>query len=411
MSFLRPSAAKQTTSTIGTGTLTLNVNSGDTRSFQTAMGSGPIKGRFTLRGQGYFEMFRGTFTAPSTLTRDEPIISSNANALVSIPAGTTDVYLLDYAQFVVDSFSGTTKTLANADASNTWIFTGSSASVLNLPAISSALPDFWGFVRNAGTANLTLTAQGSDVIDETGTQTAVFAAGDSAFVYLDTSNAKWRIVRGGSKVPTQQKLTSGSGATYTTPAGVRQLRIRMYGGGSGGGATGTVSVTGGGAGGDTSFNGVVAKGGGATATSGVGTPGAGGTGGTGTAIRIAGQAGFMAAATIFSSTEFFISGGAGGGPGGGITTVGTGGSAGAAGAANTGGGGAGASIAHGTPATVSATVYGPGGGQGENAEFIINSPAATYTYTIGAGGNGGTAGTGNAGGAGGSGLIIVDEIY
>lgn len=76
-------------------------------------------------------------------------------------------------------------------------------------------------------------------------------------------------------------------------------------------------------------------------------------------------------------------------------------------AANTGSGGGGAgivAIANGQP--------GSGGGAGEYVEIIQNSPAATYLYTITAGGAGGAAGTsGLAGVAGGSGLIIVDELY
>ena len=43
---------------------------------------------------------------------------------------------------------------------------------------------------------------------------------------------------------------------------------------------------------------------------------------------------------------------------------------------------------------------------------IINSPSATYSYTVGAGGSAGSAGTsGNAGSAGGSGGIWVTEHY
>ena len=55
---------------------------------------------------------------------------------------------------------------------------------------------------------------------------------------------------------------------------------------------------------------------------------------------------------------------------------------------------------------------GGGAGAGEYVELIINNPAATYTYTIGAGGTAGTAGSsGGAGNAGGTGVIIVDEFY
>ena len=45
-------------------------------------------------------------------------------------------------------------------------------------------------------------------------------------------------------------------------------------------------------------------------------------------------------------------------------------------------------------------------------EAIINSPSASYSYSIGAGGTAGTAGTnGFAGGAGGSGVIYVFAFF
>jgi len=188
-------------------------------------------------------------------------------------------------------------------------------------------------------------------------------------------------------LPTRQVLTSGTAATYTTPSGCRQLRIRMVGGGGGGYGAGASGQT---SGGDTSFNSIAAKGG--SASSGA-DGGVGGTAGAG-------------------SASFRVPGGGGGaGPSTGTTIGGTGGSSafggGASGrnnnsglsaAANSGGGGGG-----GAPLG--------GGGAGEYVEYIISSPAGTYTYTVGAKGNGGTAGAGFAGGDGGSGLIIVDEFY
>ena len=84
------------------------------------------------------------------------------------------------------------------------------------------------------------------------------------------------------------------------------------------------------------------------------------------------------------------------------------GGAGVAGIANSGGGGGGGGAnGSGLPAST-----GGGGGEGEYAELLINTPAASYTYTVGGGGTAGTSGTGGgAGGAGGSGYIIVDEYY
>ena len=54
---------------------------------------------------------------------------------------------------------------------------------------------------------------------------------------------------------------------------------------------------------------------------------------------------------------------------------------------------------------------GSGGGAGEYVELVINSPSATYTYTVGTSGAAAAAGAQFAGGAGGTGIIIVDEYY
>ena len=181
-------------------------------------------------------------------------------------------------------------------------------------------------------------------------------------------------------VPTRQVLTSGTSATYTTPANARQLRIRMVGGGGSGYGSGVGTD-----GGLTAFAGITANGG----IHSSGADGAlGGSAGTGSAsLRIAGNG--SQATTIGAST--FGSAGAPGpfGGGGRATSTGSGTSA----AANSGAGGAGAA-----PYS--------GGGGGEYLEIIINSPAATYSYTVGAGG----VATGTAGN-GGSGVIVVDEYY
>lgn len=57
-------------------------------------------------------------------------------------------------------------------------------------------------------------------------------------------------------------------------------------------------------------------------------------------------------------------------------------------------------------------VLGNSGGGAGYVEATINNPAATYSYSVGAGGAGGNAGTnGGAGEQGGSGVIIVEEFY
>jgi hypothetical protein len=209
--------------------------------------------------------------------------------------------------------------------------------------------------------------------------------------------------------PTQQKFLIGTGATYTTPTGARQLRIRMKAGGGGGSGSGSTNVPGV-VGGNSSFNSVnAAGGGGGNNFSGYG--GNGGGGGAGVAsFRLSGAYGTTPNSTIVSATNANGTGGTGGGSGGGRAAQG--GEAGLAGTANMGGGGGGGGTASATFAVCGSVVPGPGGGEGEYVELVINSPAASYVYTVGPGGTAGAAGTsGYAGGAGGSGFIIVDEIY
>jgi hypothetical protein len=220
------------------------------------------------------------------------------------------------------------------------------------------------------------------------------------------ANTRWELLNPAISLPTQptrQVFTSGSSATYTTPAGATQLRVRMVAGGGGG--SGASSA--GGNGGDTTFNSITAAHGvGAGASNpGAGTPGAGGSGGTGGAgsasLRIPGGTGASGQARTEGTSG--STGQMAGGQGGANPFGGAGPSSAGAGAVNTGAGGGGATAAISVNNTGAS---GGGGGAGEYVELIINAPAATYTYTVGAVGTAGT-----SAGAGAAGLIIVDESY
>lgn len=198
---------------------------------------------------------------------------------------------------------------------------------------------------------------------------------------------------------TTQKFTTGTAATYTTPTGAKTIKVRMWAGGGGGaGVDAGPTAVAGSDGGTTTFNSINAAGGkgGATVTGTVG--GAGGTGGSGTTNVTIRMPGFVGESGSVNATPS----GSGGGPGGGSSKATA--AAGGAGVANSSGGGAGAFGTDGGNSLGS-----PGGGSGEYVELVINSPAATYTYTVGAGGAGGVAA--QAGGAGGSGVILVEEQY
>jgi hypothetical protein len=207
---------------------------------------------------------------------------------------------------------------------------------------------------------------------------------------------------------TKQEFTSGSG-TYTTPAGVNRIRVRMVGGGGGGAGGGTASWGAGGSGGTSTF-------GSSLLTAGGGSPGinyaSGGGGGGATvsspAVGVAvtgsnGTYGEFSSNVSYSrggdggNAPFFAGGAAGGSAGGSAGVVVT----------NSGGGGGG-----GSTASIASSGAGTGGGSGSYLDAWIWNPSSTYAYAVGAAGSAGAAGTsGFAGSAGAAGRIIVEEFY
>jgi len=218
--------------------------------------------------------------------------------------------------------------------------------------------------------------------------------------------------------PTRQVFLSGTAATYTRPTGVRRIVARVKAGGGAGAGTADATSNGGNgtAGNDSIFNSVTAVGGagGRSGTLVSGTGGVGGNGGTGSSgtasIRIGGGSGAYSGTQYVSATNAQMWGGNGGGQGGGRIPPST--ASGGTAVANSGGGGSGATGPSAAFAAIYAYGAAGGGGEGEYLEVVIDSPAATYTYTVGGTAAAGSAGTnGNAGGAGAAGFIIVDEYY
>lgn len=212
-------------------------------------------------------------------------------------------------------------------------------------------------------------------------------------------------------VPTIQRFLSGTSQTYTTPAGVLYLRVRMLGGGGGGAGSGTAAGTAAADGVDSVFGNL---------TAGKGIKGVWNAGGAAGGAVTVGAGWTNVASTVGSGSFGFIQEGsaiepnAAPGGWGGIGALGGQAAAAAYGAAtpnataNTGSGGQG-----GGPNAVAASDAGTGGGAGAYIEaFSSGAVSATYTYSVGGGGNGGGAGaSGLAGGNGGSGIIIVEEYY
>lgn len=275
----------------------------------------------------------------------------------------------------------------------------------------------WTWVYTAIDTGLALanpmTTGGDTIYGASGGTATRLANGTSGQVMQSsggTSAPVWATIPGNTtivKAPTYQVFTSGA-ATYTRPSSPAPilLKVRMVGGGGGGGANGNGTIVTGTSGGQTSFAGATAPGGAFCTNNNVnvGLGGAAGTLNGFSGFSLAGATGMYPTANQFS--PYAPTGGAGGASvfGGGATggyATGNGTSP----QANTGAGGAGAG------AYSSSYENSGGGGAGAYTEVYITSPASTYSYTVGSGGNGGTTSGGASGGSGAAGIIIVEEIY
>jgi len=182
--------AKQSTDTTGTGTIVLNAAASNARSFAAAFGASSRRILYMIQWSTGFEFGLGDFNGgtPGSLTRATVLASSNAGALVTLPAGTKDVFaVFDPAAREVISISATA-TLALADLGNAVVFTGSSAASLNLPALATAPLGAGWLVINNGTAALTIDPNGAETVN--GAATLVLQAGASALILR--SGSAWR---------------------------------------------------------------------------------------------------------------------------------------------------------------------------------------------------------------------------
>ena len=159
--------AKQSTETAGTGTLVLSPAASNARSFQAAFGAAARRIQYCIQWSTGFEIGYGDFDggSPGALTRATILASSNAGGLVSLPAGTKDVFcVVDPAAREVIAISGTAN-LALADLGNTVVFSGAAAATLNLPAVTTVAQGAGWLVLNLGSAALTLDPNASETIN------------------------------------------------------------------------------------------------------------------------------------------------------------------------------------------------------------------------------------------------------
>lgn len=84
---------RETTTTTGTGAITLAGAATGFRAFSSVMSSPSDTCYYAISGGAEWEVGLGTYSAANTLTRTTVLRSSNSNAAVSFSAGTKDVYI------------------------------------------------------------------------------------------------------------------------------------------------------------------------------------------------------------------------------------------------------------------------------------------------------------------------------
>jgi len=208
---------KESTTTTGTGTLTLDGAATGFQSFTTAFGNG-VSVYYVIAGGSEWEIGIGT-TGAGTLSRDTVLQSSNADALVSFSAGTKDVfcsYVADRAVTTVDAATLTNKTISGS--SNTLSNIPNSATTATSANTASAI------VARDGSGNFTagtITATLSGAAPAGSLSGSTLASGVTASS-LTSVGTLTSLTMGGTLALADNQITrprfTDYAETYTTPS-------------------------------------------------------------------------------------------------------------------------------------------------------------------------------------------------
>lgn len=162
--------AKQSTATTGTGTLALLPATATGASLAAVYGAAR-RVQYVISWASGYELGLGDFdgASPGALTRATVLRSSNAGALVSLPAGVKDVFIaLMPRQAEIGGFSATA-TLQLADLGGLVVFDGTAGATLNLPAFASVPLGAAVSLHHRGAGIVTIDPAGAETVNAVAT--------------------------------------------------------------------------------------------------------------------------------------------------------------------------------------------------------------------------------------------------
>lgn len=407
MALVRAERVLQTSTTNGTGSLTLGDPVTGYRSFASVMSNGDtcyysiVKVSESGRPLGDWEVGLGTLTNATTFARTTVLQSTNGGNAVDFTDGLKYVFLSFTAVEAAEIY---TKLISN-----------------NLTAITDLATDDYMVLTDtsdSGNAKRITVANVLEAVDDRVSSLIVAGTGISK-TYDDTAGTL-TIANTISlpSMPTMQVFAASG--TWTKPTGCKKIKVTVTGGGGGGAraigaSTAGLGASGGGGAGGTAIKWIdvtsissetVTVGAAGAAGSGNGAGGTGGTSSFGAHCSATGGGGSSYAnANATSDIKLTRGGTAGAGSGGDINISGGRGTAGSVGWLST-------SENYATGGNGGNSIFGGGGpGTIEEADDGEITGAAGSAPGAGGGGAGSRDGNANNGYAGADGIVIVEEYY